>query len=272
MANKFLGIKQSTLSDYNATSDEAKKGYLWLIRDKNEDGTVSSSAIYFGTRLYSQTNDNIDELFGNLIKSFGGLIDNEGNYVGFPYGGEGTSDEHPILSLESEDLLDVLKNLEGAIVENAEDIEETKEALEDAISGLTEQINNAIAELKDEIGTDIDTLWSFKGTKENLEELPSENNKNGDVYQVGDKEYAWNGSEWVELGFNIDLSGYYTKDDIDDIISGLTEEINNNFEQIENEIIEINSAITVTNSRIDAIEEQLEQDETHIITGNDIEE
>lgn len=32
----------------------------------------------------------------------------------------------------------------------------------------------------------------------------------GDVYQIGDKEYAYNGSAWVELGFTLDLSAYAT--------------------------------------------------------------
>lgn len=34
--------------------------------------------------------------------------------------------------------------------------------------------------------------------------------KAGDVYQIGDKEYAYNGSAWVELGFTLDLSAYAT--------------------------------------------------------------
>ena len=34
--------------------------------------------------------------------------------------------------------------------------------------------------------------------------------KAGDVYQVGDKEYAYNSEEWVELGFTLDLSAYAT--------------------------------------------------------------
>ena len=34
--------------------------------------------------------------------------------------------------------------------------------------------------------------------------------KAGDVYQVGDKEYAYNGTEWIELGFTLDLSNYAT--------------------------------------------------------------
>ena len=33
----------------------------------------------------------------------------------------------------------------------------------------------------------------------------------GDVYQVGDAEYAYDGSEWVKLGFSLDLTGYATK-------------------------------------------------------------
>ena len=32
----------------------------------------------------------------------------------------------------------------------------------------------------------------------------------GDVYQIGDKEYAYNGTAWVELGFTLDLSAYAT--------------------------------------------------------------
>lgn len=32
----------------------------------------------------------------------------------------------------------------------------------------------------------------------------------GDVYQIGDKEYAYNGSVWVELGFTLDLTAYAT--------------------------------------------------------------
>jgi len=34
---------------------------------------------------------------------------------------------------------------------------------------------------------------------------------NGDVYQVGEVEYAYDGSKWVKLGFTLDLTGYATK-------------------------------------------------------------
>lgn len=62
---------------------------------------------------------------------------------------------------------------------------------------------------KDEIDGMIAGTFHFKGEVTSYEELPT-NAKNGDVYQVGDKEYAYNGKAWVELGFNIDLSAYAT--------------------------------------------------------------
>lgn len=62
---------------------------------------------------------------------------------------------------------------------------------------------------KDEIDGMIAGTFHFKGEAASYEELPT-NAKNGDVYQVGDKEYAYNGKAWVELGFNIDLSAYAT--------------------------------------------------------------
>ncbi len=62
---------------------------------------------------------------------------------------------------------------------------------------------------KEEIDGMIAGTFHFKGEANSVEELPT-NAKNGDVYQVADKEYAYNGKAWVELGFNIDLSAYAT--------------------------------------------------------------
>ena len=62
---------------------------------------------------------------------------------------------------------------------------------------------------KEEVNNMISGAFHFQGNKENYESLPTDANQ-GDVYQVGDKEYAWNGTEWVELGSSIDLSGYLT--------------------------------------------------------------
>jgi hypothetical protein len=64
---------------------------------------------------------------------------------------------------------------------------------------------------KTEVNGMVAGTFTFKGSKNSLDELNALTEKEtGDVYQVADKEYAYNGTEWVELGFNIDLSAYAT--------------------------------------------------------------
>ena len=55
----FYGVKQVTEDFYKNLSDEEKVGYLWLVR-RIKDNTVVWAGIYFGTRLYGET-DNIPE-------------------------------------------------------------------------------------------------------------------------------------------------------------------------------------------------------------------
>lgn len=43
----------------------------------------------------------------------------------------------------------------------------------------------------------------------------------GDVYQVGEEEYAYNGTDWVKLGFTLDLTGYATKIELNNAKSEL---------------------------------------------------
>lgn len=62
---------------------------------------------------------------------------------------------------------------------------------------------------KEQVDGMVAGTFHFRGEKTAYNQLPTDA-KEGDVWQVGDKEYAWNGSAWVELGFNVDLSGYLT--------------------------------------------------------------
>lgn len=57
-------------------------------------------------------------------------------------------------------------------------------------------------------------IFRFLGEVESVDKLPT-NANNGDIYQVGDKEYVWNGESWTILGFNVDLSTYTTKEYVD---------------------------------------------------------
>lgn len=72
-------------------------------------------------------------------------------------------------------------------------------------TNLNKEINRAKAE-EDSIRAIASSAFHFKGSKPTYDDLPKTDNTVGDVWQVDDKEYAWNGTEWVELGFNIDLS------------------------------------------------------------------
>lgn len=66
-----------------------------------------------------------------------------------------------------------------------------------------------ISKIKAFVRQTVAGAFRFRGSKASLEELDSvENPVSGDVWQVGQKEYAWNGTEWVELGFTVDLSPY----------------------------------------------------------------
>lgn len=64
--------------------------------------------------------------------------------------------------------------------------------------------------------SDIASVLTYKGTKASQSALPSSGNSTGDVWHITDTgaEYAWDGSNWQELGTAIDLSGYLLSSDI----------------------------------------------------------
>jgi phage-related tail fiber protein len=66
---------------------------------------------------------------------------------------------------------------------------------------------------KTEVDGMVAGTFHFRGEKDSYDSLPTDA-KEGDVYQVADKEYAWDGDSWVELGFNMDLSAYATTADV----------------------------------------------------------
>lgn len=75
----------------------------------------------------------------------------------------------------------------------------------DSVTGLRELLNA------------VSGAFAFQG-KCTAEELAEKEKVAGHVWQVGDKEFACNGTDWVELGFNIDLSSYALASDLTDHI------------------------------------------------------
>ena len=144
-----------------------------------------------------------------------------------------------------------VQNLEGKVDEKADKseldelgnkVEGIESDMANAVSALTEEIaKKADASdvytkdqtySKEEVDAKVAGVFHFVGDAEaisadetvitvNGEDIVASEDNEGDTYQIGDAEYASNGSKWVKLGFNIDLTNYATKEEL---ASGLTEE------------------------------------------------
>ena len=84
----------------------------------------------------------------------------------------------------------------------------------------------------DKLFADLGTLQRLCGRVATYDDLPS-NPKNGDTYIVGDgtsndTEYMWLGDKWEQLGPLVDLSTYYTKDQVDGLINTLRTQLQEN--------------------------------------------
>ena len=86
--------------------------------------------------------------------------------------------------------------------------------VDEQVGSITEQVN--------ELSSKISSVYSFKGSISSVTSLPTTATI-GDVYNVEDTgmNYAWTGTEWDSLGIDIDLSSYYTKTEVDEIIDNI---------------------------------------------------
>jgi hypothetical protein len=74
--------------------------------------------------------------------------------------------------------------------------------------------------ISNELLEKISTVYKFKGSVQTYADLPT-NAEMGDVYDILDTgdNYAWTGTEWDKLSGIVDLSGYYTKTETDDLLN-----------------------------------------------------
>lgn len=66
------------------------------------------------------------------------------------------------------------------------------------------------------INTALSAAMTYKGTKATVDALPTTGNKTGDVWHVtaDGGEYAWDGTNWQELGSVMDLSDYVEESEL----------------------------------------------------------
>ena len=169
-----------------------------------------------------------------------------------------------------------LANTNAAVATKAEqaDLEEVSAkayALEAIASSITIELGTkADADkvyTKDEVDAKIVGLFHFVGEAQSVsedgtkivvkgEEIVASEANVGEVYQIGDAEYASNGTFWIKLGFNIDLSPYATKEEVavavNELESGLTttqaaivKEIEER-EKLAGEVVDVKNTLTTT--------------------------
>lgn len=153
-----------------------------------------------------------------------------------------------------EDVALITDILNGTTDENGEKVRglvEMVETLEDDVDILEGKVANTYT--KEEVNNLVSGVFHFKGTAESFETLPADALE-GDVYQVGEKEYAWNGDAWVELGYTIDLTAYATKNYVDTEVG----EVNTALETLDGEVTAIDADLTTLEGRVDTVEGEID--------------
>ena len=130
-----------------------------------------------------------------------------------------------------------------------------KGTVDKADSALQNIIAEGVVSISDGVATfdfsnfakksDVASVFTFKGSKASFEELPTEASI-GDVYLVGDKEYVFVEGAWEELGYPIDLSVYYTKEEIDSKLQNLQD-----IENIKNEVEGVKTSVATLETKVD---------------------
>lgn len=142
----------------------------------------------------------------------------------------------------------------GKVVEIINSLESDK-----TDAALSAAQGKALKTLVDELKASVAAALDYKGTKDTYDALPSEGNKKGDVWNVvaahegtpAGTNYAWDGAKWDPLGGTVDLSGYYTKTQVDDAISTAKTELEAADTALEGQITTVTNQL---NNKVDKVE------------------
>lgn len=126
-------------------------------------------------------------------------------------------------------------------------------------AALSAAQGKALKTLIDDLKASVAAALDYKGTKDSYDQLPSSGNKKGDVWNVvaahgttpAGTNYAWDGAKWDSLGGTIDLSGYYTKSQVDDAISAAKTELEAADTALEGQITTVTNQL---NNKVDKVE------------------
>ena len=142
----------------------------------------------------------------------------------------------------------------GAVIEIINTLESDR-----TDAALSAAQGKALKTLVDDLRASVAAALDYKGTKDTYEDLPSEDNKKGDVWNVvaahgstpAGTNYAWDGTQWDPLGGTVDLSGYYTKSQVDRAISTAKSELEAADTALEGQITTVTNQLT---NKVDKVE------------------
>ena len=142
----------------------------------------------------------------------------------------------------------------GKVVEIIDSLESDK-----TDAALSAAQGKALKTLIDDLKASVAAALDYKGTKDTYDALPIEGNKKGDVWNVvaahgttpAGTNYAWDGTQWDPLGGTVDLSGYYTKTQVDDAISTAKTELKAADTALEGQITTVTNQL---NNKVDKVE------------------
>lgn len=142
----------------------------------------------------------------------------------------------------------------GAVIEIINTLESDR-----TDAALSAAQGKALKTLVDDLRASVAAALDYKGTKDTYEDLPSEDNKKGDVWNVvaahgstpAGTNYAWDGTQWDPLGGTVDLSGYYTKSQVDSAISTAKSELEAADTALEGKITTVTNQLT---NKVDKVE------------------
>lgn len=126
-------------------------------------------------------------------------------------------------------------------------------------AALSAAQGKALKTLIDDLKASVAAALDYKGTKDTYDALPTEGNKKGDVWNVvaahgttpAGTNYAWDGAAWDPLGGTIDLSGYYTKSQVDGAISAAKTELEAADTALEGQITTVTNQLA---NKVDKVE------------------
>lgn len=142
----------------------------------------------------------------------------------------------------------------GAVIEIINTLESDR-----TDAALSAAQGKALKTLVDDLRASVAAALDYKGTKDTYGALPTEGNKKGDVWNVvaahgstpAGTNYAWDGTQWDPLGGTVDLSGYYTKSQVDSAISTAKSELEAADTALEGQITTVTNQLT---NKVDKVE------------------